>query len=215
VLVSGVTVVDQSMAAWLQPGSVAALAYGNRMVSVVVGLTATSLSAAVIPYFSEMVSQRNWEGCRHTLQTYTRILLLVMAPICALLIAFSPALVRLLFQRGAFTAHDTLVVSRVQTMYALQIPFAAAGLLYVRMLTALRRNALVMISAGIGLALDVVLNLVCMKYMGVAGIALSTSLFYAASLLFALLMVRHLLSGNIAAQIANRGPTRRMPLFAP
>lgn len=211
VLVSGVTVVDQSMAAWLQPGSVAALAYGNRMVSVVVGLTATSLSAAVIPYFSEMVAERNWEACWRTLQTYTRVLLRLMTPICVLLIAFSPPLVRLLFERGAFTAQDTLIVSRVQVMYALQIPFYAAGLLYVRMLTALKRNDLVMISAGISLALDIVLNLICMKFLGIAGIALSTSLFYAASLLFAFLMTRHLLTDKVASQIAH-GLSQRQKL---
>jgi putative peptidoglycan lipid II flippase len=206
-LTSGVTVVDQSMAAWLQPGSMAALAYGNRIVSVVVGLTATSLSAAVIPYFSEMVVARNWGACRDTLKTYTRILLPVMTAICALLIALSPVLVRQLFQRGAFSAQDTMTVSRVQVMYALQIPFYAAGVLYVRLLTAMNRNDLVMISAGINLGLDVVLNLVCMKWFGVAGIALSTSLFYVGSLAFAVLMARrllrvadsiHLLSNNSA-----------------
>jgi putative peptidoglycan lipid II flippase len=130
------------------------------------------------------------------------MLLLIMTPICVLLIAFSPALVRLLFQRGAFTAQDTLVVSRVQAMYALQIPFYAAGLLYVRMLTALRRNDLVMISAGISLALDVVLNLICMRFWGVAGIALSTSLFYVASLSFAFYMARRLLRQNSEQQNA-------------
>lgn len=200
VFTSGVTVVDQSMAAWLQPGSVAALGYGSRIVSVVVGLAAASLTAAVIPYFSEMVAAKDWEGCRHTLQTYTRMLLLIMTPICVLLIALSPAIVRLLFQRGAFTAQDTIVVSRVQAMYALQIPFYAAGLLYVRMLTALRRNDLVMISAGISLVLDVVLNLICMRFWGVAGIALSTSLFYVASLSFAFFMARRLLLQNSALQ---------------
>lgn len=215
VLVSGVTVVDQGMAAWLQPGSVAALAYGNRMVSVVVGLSGSSLSAAVIPYFSEMVAERDWPACRKTLQTYSRLLLLIMTPICALLILFSPALVRLLFQRGAFTGQDTVVVSRVQAMYALQIPFYAAGLLYVRMLTALKRNDLVMIIAGISLALDVVLNLICMKFFGVAGIALSTSLFYAVSLLFAFVMARRLLTGNLETQVAGGLPESRTPTLLP
>jgi putative peptidoglycan lipid II flippase len=207
VLTSGVTVVDQSMATWLQPGSVAALAYGNRIVGVVVGLTATSLSAAVIPYFSEMVAAREWEACQNTLRTYTRMLLLVMTATCVLLIAFSPALVRLLFQRGAFTVQDTIVVSRVQAMYALQIPFYAAGLLYVRLLTAMKRNDLVMISAGINLGLDVVLNLICMKWLGVAGIALSTSLFYLGSLAFAAVMGRRLLreAGSCRFGVRNGG----------
>jgi peptidoglycan biosynthesis protein MviN/MurJ (putative lipid II flippase) len=50
-----------------------------------------------------------------------------------------------------------------------------------------------MIIAGINLALDVVLNLICMKWLGVAGIALSTSLFYLGSLAFAVVMGRRLL----------------------
>lgn len=208
---TGVTVIDQSMAARLGTGSVAALVYGNRVVSVVVGLTGMSLSAAVIPYFSELVALGNWKECRHTLQTFARLLLMGMTPVCMLLVAFSPALVRLLFQRGAFTGQDTVVVSRVQAMYALQIPFYAAGLLYVRMLTALKRNDLVMISAGISLALDIVLNLICMKFLGVAGIALATSLFYAASLLFAVLMARHLLSDKFSSQIARTVSQRHAP----
>ncbi len=192
-LTSAVTVVDQGMASWLQPGSVAALVYGNRIVSVVVGLSATSLTAAVIPYFSEMVNAQRWEECRQTLRTYTRVLITIMTPVAAAIILFSPTIVRLLYQRGAFTPQDTVTVSRVQGMYALQIPFYAAGLLYVRLLTAMKRNDLVMISSGINLGLDVVLNIVCMKWMGVAGIALSTSLFYVGSLTFAVYMGRKLL----------------------
>ncbi len=49
VLSSAVGLVDQSMAAILEPGSVAALSYGNRIVSVLASLTSVSLSTAVMP----------------------------------------------------------------------------------------------------------------------------------------------------------------------
>jgi len=101
--------------------------------------------------------------------------------------------VRLLYQRGAFGAADTAVVARVQAMYALQVPFFAIGLLHVRLLTALKRNDLVMASAGLNLVLDIILNLVCMRFLGVAGIALSTSLFYVGSFFFASYATRRLL----------------------
>jgi putative peptidoglycan lipid II flippase len=203
------------MAAWLQPGSVAALAYGNRIVSVVVGLTATSLSAAVIPHFSEMVGAQNWKACQHTLRTYTRLLLATMIPISALLIVTSNIIVRHLFQHGAFSAQDTAVVSRVQAMYALQIPFYAAGLLYVRMLTAMRRNDLVMISAGINLILDIVLNLICIRLLGVAGIALATSLFFIGSMSFAFVMASRLLSRAIKLNESEAANDRPSVAFAP
>jgi putative peptidoglycan lipid II flippase len=191
---TGVTVADQTMAAhWLPRGSVAALSYGNRIVSVVVGLCSVSLSTALIPYFSEMVARRDWAGCQQTLRAYSRLVLAVAAPITLVLMLGSPLIVRLLYQRGAFGAADTAVVARVQAMYALQVPFFAIGLLHVRLLTALKRNDLVMASAGLNLVLDIILNLVCMRFLGVAGIALSTSLFYVGSFFFASYATRRLL----------------------
>jgi putative peptidoglycan lipid II flippase len=199
VLTCGVTIVDQTMAARLQPGSVAGLAYGNRIVNVVVGLIALSLSAAIIPFFSEMVTRQQWTQCRHTLFTYTRLIACMTIPLCLVLVLFSHPLVRLLFQRGAFTPADTSVVARVQAMYALQIPFYAVGLLYIRLLTALKRNDLVMVSSLLNLVLDVVLNVVCIHFFGLPGIALSTSLFYVGSLIFAVVMCMRVLSKISAA----------------
>jgi putative peptidoglycan lipid II flippase len=185
------------------------------MVSVIVGLASTSLTAAVIPYFSEMVAAGNWEACQHTLRTYTRMLFATMIPVAALLIVMSPTVVRCLFQRGAFSAQDTVIVSRVQAMYALQIPFYAAGMLYVRMLTAMRRNDLVMISAAINLALDIVLNLICMRFLGVAGIALATSLFFLGSMLFTFVMARRLLARAINLQKNTAASDRQLAVFNP
>jgi putative peptidoglycan lipid II flippase len=187
------------MAARLQPGSVAALAYGNRIISVVMGLVAVSLSAAVIPYFSEMVTRHQWEDCRHTLNTYTRLIAMLAIPVCLGLVFFSQPIVHLLFQRGAFTESDTNIVARVQLMYAFQIPFYAVGLIYIRLLTAMKRNDIVMFSALLNLTLDVILNIVCIHFLGLPGIALSTSLFYVGSFIFAVVMCRRVLGKASAA----------------
>ena len=69
-------------------------------------------------------------------------------------------------------------------MYAIQIPFYASTILLVRLVSALKRNDVLLKLSSINLALDVVLNLILMRFLGVAGIALSTSLFYIASFLY-------------------------------
>jgi putative peptidoglycan lipid II flippase len=192
-LSSGVGIVDQSMAAMLEPGSVAALSYGNRIVSVIVGLASASLSTAVIPYLSQMVAAQDWNGCRRTLQTYTRVVSFVLIPVAIVMVLGSRTIVRLLYQRGVFTPADTVLVSRVQAMYAVQLLFCGVGMLYGRLLVAMKRNDLIMVSAMLNLVLDVVLNIICMRYFGVAGIALSTSLFYLGSFLFCRTMANRLL----------------------
>ena len=70
VVASGGLLVDQSMAAMLPAGSVSALAYANRFVSVVVTLLAGAVSSAVVPHFSRMIAHEDWAGCRHTLRTW-------------------------------------------------------------------------------------------------------------------------------------------------
>jgi putative peptidoglycan lipid II flippase len=97
---------------------------------------------------------------------------------------FSKPLVRALFQRGAFTATDTDLVSQVQVCYLIQIPFYVAGLLFVQFLSSIRRNHVLMYGSALNLVLDVVLNLVLMKVWGIAGIALSTSIVYVVSFAF-------------------------------
>ena len=183
-LMGSTAVVDQAMAAMLPGGSVAALGYGNRIVSAVLGLGATALSTAVLPYFSRMAAAADWQGCRHTLKRFSLLVTAAAVPLTLVLILFSRTLVRLLFQRGAFTAADTELVSSVQICYALQIPFYIWGMLFVRFITSVRRNDLLMYASAVNLSVDIGLNLILMRYWGVAGIALSTSLVYLISFIF-------------------------------
>jgi len=176
-LILGVSpIIDQAMAAMLSAGSVAALSYGNKIVMVITTLTSSALGTAVLPYISQMMARNDWSGCRRTLKIYSLIVLSVTIPITVVLVAVSQPLVRLLYQRGAFTANDTLVVSAVQIGFALVIPFSTWCMLFVRYLTALHRNDVLAYGAVANACLNVVLNLVLMRRMGVAGIALSTSL---------------------------------------
>jgi len=180
-LMGSTELVDQSMAAMLPPGSVAALNYARKVVSLFIVAGAIPLSTAALPYFSQMVANQDWSGCRHTLKVYSRWIVLVTGPITVGLVIFSHPLIRIVFQRGAFTAADTGVVGRVQAFLSLQIPFYLLASLGVRLVSALKRNSLLMVIAGVNMVLNVIFNLILMRYLGVAGIALSTSFVYLVS----------------------------------
>jgi putative peptidoglycan lipid II flippase len=184
VVASGGLLVDQSMAAMLPAGSVSALVYGNRFVSVAIALLAGAVSTAVTPYFSRMIALRDWAGCRHTVRTWVRLTALVSLPIAVLLIAGSRPVVRIAFQHGAFGPRDTQVVAAVMAMYAIQIPFFVASRVFYRFIVAMRRTDLALYCGMLNLILDIVLNLVLMRRMGVAGIALATSLWTVSTFLF-------------------------------
>jgi putative peptidoglycan lipid II flippase len=184
VVASGGLLVDQSMAAMLSPGSVSALAYAGRFVSVILTLLAGAISTAVVPSFSRLVALEDWNGCRRTLRTWVALTALVSTPLAIGLIAASHWLVHITYQHGVFTATDTAVVTPVLAMYAIQIPFIVTSRVFYRFLVAMRRNRLILACGVLNLVLDVVFNLVLMRWFGVAGIALATSLWAASTFFF-------------------------------
>lgn len=191
-LMIGANLVDQSMAAMLAPGSVAALNYGSRVVALPITLAATALGTAVTPYFSSMAAREDWAGIRHTLRRYLWLSFAVTVPLTLLIVLFSEPLVRVLFQRGSFTAEDTRAIARIQSFYALQIPFYIGGILVVRLISSLRANQILMWGAVINLIVNVVLNYLLMQWLGVAGIALSTACVYLLSFTYCYLALKRL-----------------------
>ena len=184
VVASGGLLVDQAMAAMLPSGSVSALVYAGRFVGVALTLLGGALSTAITPYFSRLIAHRDWAGCRHTLRTWVRLTALVSAPIAAALIGGSHWLIRITFQHGAFGPRDTAVVAPVLAMYALQIPFFVSSRVFYRFLVAVRRTDLILYCGTLNLGLDVVLNLILMRWFGIAGIALATSLWTVSTFFF-------------------------------
>jgi len=184
VVASGGLLADQSMAAMLPSGSVSALVYANRFVSVVITLLAGAVSTAVVPYFSRMVAHRDWPGCRRAVRTWVRLLALVSVPIAVLLITSAHLLIRMTFEHCAFRQEDTAIVAPALAMYAIQIPFLVCSRVYYRLIVAMRRTDLILYCGAINFALDVVLNLILMRWYGVAGIALATSLWTVSTFFF-------------------------------
>jgi putative peptidoglycan lipid II flippase len=202
VVSSGGLLVDQAMAAMLVAGSVSALAYANRFVSVVLTLLAGAISTAIVPYLSRMIAMHDWTGCRHTLRTWVRLTALISIPIAILVIAGARPIVRVALQHGQFGPRDTIVVATVLAMYAIQIPFFVVSRVHYRFVVAMRRTDLVLYCGMLNLVLDIVLNLALMHWFGVAGIALATSLWMVSTFLYLWYWSRKLLAQAVAAEAA-------------
>lgn len=193
VLMASSTIVDQAMAAALLPGSVARLEYGTRLVAVVTSLGSGVLGVAVVPYFSQLVSRGDFDGLRQVVRRWIGLTVAASLPVVVVLAVWSELIVRTVYERGSFTPLDTAAVAPVQALLALQIPFYVSGIVLVRLASALgAAGVLIWISLG-NTILNAVLNLVLIRYMGLAGIALATSVMYAASfgMLWLLLARKH------------------------
>jgi len=194
VIASGGLLVDQAMAASLPAGSVSSMVFASRFVGVVVTLLAGAVSSAVAPYFSMMAAQKDWPGCRRALRHWTRLTVAIAIPFTGAMILGAHALIRMTLQHGVFGPRDTAAVAPVLAMYAIQIPFFAVSRVYFRFVLAMRRTDLILYCGVLNLILDIVLDLVLMRYLGMAGLALATSLWTVSTCAFFWICARRLLA---------------------
>lgn len=197
ILMSCTDLINQSMSATLEPGSVAALNYGNRLVMFITAMGAAALGNAVLPYFSQLAAKSKWSEIKSILFTYSILIITITIPLTIFLCYFSEMIINILFQRGAFLIEDTKLISQVQFMFLLQIPFYALGVLGVRLINSLEKNLILMKISAFNLIACIFGNYILMKYMGVIGIALCNSIVYLFSTILIFLSIKYILKNHI------------------
>jgi putative peptidoglycan lipid II flippase len=175
-LLNSSALIEQSMAAMLGAGSVALLNYGTRLVGVLIAVGPSAVSTVFLPWFSRLTTGHAPDRLQKSIVRYCLMSLIATVPTTLILIAGSNWLVRILFERGAFTAADTATVAAVQSYALLRLPFSVQLALLLPMIASLKRNKVILKSICLATVVSIVLNLWFMRTLGVAGLALATTI---------------------------------------
>ncbi len=176
-LVSALVVtLDTRLASATGEGSLAAMRYATTLVQFPLGLVATALSFAVLPVLARYgAGGARATGYQQTLSAGIRVALLLIVPMMVTLMALGLPIVRLLFQRGAFTDEGARLTSLALLVYAPQLPFVAADQLLIAAFYALQ-NTLVPVLVGVaGAALYTAVALGTVGSLGMAGLVLANT----------------------------------------
>ncbi|WP_136465434.1 murein biosynthesis integral membrane protein MurJ [Flagellimonas onchidii] len=168
-------VVDQFFAAQLVVGSIAAINYGLKMPSFLMGMLVIALTSVLLPQFSKMVLEDR-ENAYRFFYKIMKFLFIGASFFAIAGIFLSDFLVELFFQRNEFTAEDTVVVSKIQKIFLVYTPFAICGMVTVSFLTSLNKNAVMAYVSLLAVVLNFIGDYFLYKYFGVFGIALCTTI---------------------------------------
>lgn len=176
----------------LPSGGVSAFNLGNKVVLFVTGLVGTAVTAVILPYFSALVSKKHLVAARRELSLFLLFATFISVPISTLLYVLSEPIIRLMFEGKNFDSESTVVVARVMQYAVVQLPFFVCNALLLKFATATRHVIAIFVVALIGLLINVVASMLLMKHMGVAGIALgSTISMVVSTILLVLVLVRY------------------------
>lgn len=167
-------VVDQYFAAQLILGSITALNYGLKIPAFAIGITVIAMSNVLLPYFSKLVLTEERKAFEQLFKLLKTIFI-TMAIIAVLGILTSDFFVSLFFERKEFTSEDTEIVSNIQKIILIYIPFKISGMLLVNFLTSINKNNYMAYVSLISIIINIVLNFILIKFYGVYGIAIATT----------------------------------------
>jgi peptidoglycan biosynthesis protein MviN/MurJ (putative lipid II flippase) len=177
---SAPTVVDQIMVAPLGSGAIATLGYASRVISLLVGLGATAIARALLPVLSEF-STSDYSPARRVASHWVVALFLAGIAVGVAAWGIAPWGIRLLFQRGAFTAEDTAGVVQALRWGVLQLPFYFAALVVVQLIASASDYRTFLYIGAINFVTKVTANYLLIPVFGIGGALLATSVMYAVS----------------------------------
>lgn len=185
-LMSLITIVDLLFSVQLGTGAVSTLGYANRVLALVLGLGGTAISRATLPIFSRVTHSDNGlvdsgEAIHKVAGRWILIMFVLGTAAMLALWWLAPAIIKLLFERGAFSAENTAEVASVLQYGALQLPFYFAALVLVSSLVSRGFFLAVAIGAGVNLIVKGVANYLLVPEFGINGLMLATGVMYAIS----------------------------------
>jgi putative peptidoglycan lipid II flippase len=174
-VMSFIVPLDQFTAIQLGEGSVATLGYANRLMALLIGVGAVAIARGALPTIAELQASNNAARAREVALKWAALLLVAGIFVVIAGWALAPWMVRILFERGAFTAEDTQSVVDVFRYGLLQLPFYFSGIVLVQLLASQRRYTSIAFFAGTNFLVKLVLNPMLTNAIGLSGITLATS----------------------------------------
>ncbi len=170
--------VDQVFASLLTTGSISALSYSLKIVSVFSGVIFASVGRAALPYLSRQAADHDLKAFKATLRFYLWIVGWGMAAISVFMLLFAHPIVQLLFQHGAFTADDTNRTATTFIGFVFGLTPMALGFVTSRAFNALGKNRALIGVSIFSVVANAVFDYIFAHFWQSQGIALSTSAVY-------------------------------------
>lgn len=156
-------------------GGIAALNYAWSLTMLPLGVFAMAISTAVFPSLAEHAAIDDRDELRLMVMNALRFILFLTIPSMIGLVTLSSSIVHLIYQRGAFTAVSTEMTADALRFYALGLLGMATVEIVTRAFYALHDTRTPVLTASLGMVVNLGLGVILVRIMGLDGLALATA----------------------------------------
>lgn len=170
------TMINRSLASTIEVGAITALNYASKLNVFATGIIVMSLSTVLYPILSRLSSEKNMELFKKYVTKSVNLVIVFMIPITFMTMVLVNPIVKILFEKGSFNSHDTYLTSTALFYYSLGMVAYGVRDVLSRTFYSLQDTKTPVKNAAISVLFNIVFSLILVKYMGIGGLALSTSI---------------------------------------
>jgi putative peptidoglycan lipid II flippase len=184
-------------------GAVSWLQYAFRVMYLPLGLFGVSIATAVLPAAARHAAMQDRVAIRSTVSRGLALMLIVNVPAACGLALLSHDIVRLLFERGHFTASDTIATAAALRIYAIGLVGYSTTRIVSPVFYALGRSRVPVALSAVSVGVNLVLSMVLVRILGFVGLALATSIAALTHATLCLFLLRGQLGGIGGQRLAS------------
>ncbi len=181
---------DRYFLTQVDKGGIAALNYSMNIFLLPITIISVALSTALFPSFSKSFVENNINQIKEKLSIFFSLDLYLFIPISFLFIFFGDLLIRLLFQRGQFSAGDSLLTYETLKYFSISLVFFSCYAILNKLMYSLQLIKPLLVVTLIGCSIKILFNFILVGYMKQNGLALSSSISYSFFFFFSLVLIR-------------------------
>ena len=193
--------VNTFFASSLSQGSLSWLHYAFRFVQLPIGIFGVAFSIAVMPVLGRHAAQKDFLGLQQTFNSSLIMVLSLTMPATAGLILLAEPIIRLIFERGAFTNVATIGTAQALTYYAYGLFAYSAVKVMVPVFYALGKTKYPVIGSFIAVAANIIIISITIDVFQHRAIALSMSCSMTLNFLFLGIILYRKLEGFSLAEL--------------
>jgi len=171
------TMIDRLLASGLVTGSISALQYGNLIVGMFTALTTTIIVTVLYPKLNKAFAESDFARISDISERCMNLCFTITMPFAMGAVAYAKPAVQALYERGAFDSAATALTSSAFACYAVGgIVFISINNIITKVYYSMHDTKTAVKCSLISVAVNIVLNLLLVKVMAHAGLALATSI---------------------------------------
>jgi putative peptidoglycan lipid II flippase len=160
----------------ISEGEASLFFYSNRLMELPIGVFAIAVATVVYPLLARHAAEKNFLGMADDYRRGVRLILLLNVPAAVGLTVLSTPIVRLLYERGKFSAADTATMAPLLALFALGMPFFAVTSLITRAFYANKDTTTPVKVATLSFVLNITLGWWLKDILGARGLVIASTI---------------------------------------